>query len=183
MLRKPMALLLIASMVFSTAVGSFANSKDTNGLKEYNDVQKMLELRGPVDIIRSEFTTKLDQPSSELTIQPLDVPVPWTENTSMTWYTNTHFQSLTKALIATTLAAKFGGLSAAYGPIATALYGNAVVTETHNTWQIIRYYYQWTYDPDLPPYYVKQVIYNYSNLDRTDFIGIHTNYYYSHMPY
>ncbi len=114
---------------------------------------------------------------------PCDVPVPWTENKEMRNITNEHFLVWTRAAIATGISFIAGGTAAFWTGLVTGIMANAVCTETHNVYFDIHYYWQPSYtDPQLP-YYIKQVTYCYSDLERTDYIGSKTRYYYSNMPY
>jgi len=107
---------------------------------------------------------------------------PWYENTEMAGTTNSIIQTWTVASIATGTALIFSGTAAAWTGIASTLWGNAVLSETHTIYYKVRYYWQPSGD-SMYPFRIKQVVYGYSNIERTNFVGLGTRYYLSSQTF
>jgi len=95
---------------------------------------------------------------------------------------NLHVQVWTKTAIAMAIATLCGVGSSAFTTLAGTIYASTVCSETHNIYYKIYYYWQPSDDPQLP-FYIKQVSKSYSDLERTDYIGSKTNYYYSNVTF
>lgn len=103
----------------------------------------------------------------------------WTENEEMYNEINKHFQIWTVQAVASGIATLVsGGTASAFTVLASGLVANAICTETHNVYFKIYYYWQPSDDPQYP-FYIMQITEAYTDIERTDFVGSKTRYYYS----
>lgn len=167
MMKKFLCSVLVMSSILSCSAPAFAADKSTQTL----DLSKFkFEKSANIDDMIKE-SKKADD---------LD----WHYNREMSdTVVSLHFQQMTVGAVAGVLCAEFGGAAAAYKALAAAIATNAATESTKNVWFKTDYYWTVSDGSSGYAYYIKQVIYSYSDEDCTKYVGKKINYYNSNMTY